>query len=103
MRGRHPQTLVLHAEHLEVLRRDLRAGTTEYRVARRAQILLCRGEGLRPVEVAERLRCGRNTVWRTEQRYRAEGLKALADRPRPGRPARISPPAAGADGSFGLS
>lgn len=103
MRGRHPQTLALNAEHIEVLMRNLRTGTTEHRVARRSQILLYRGEGLRPVEVAERLRCGRNTVWRTEQRYRAEGLSALEDRPRPGRPARISPPAAGADGSFSLS
>lgn len=102
MRGRHPQTLVLQEEHVEILERNLRAGTTEYRVARRSQILLWRGTGVRPTEVSRRLGCGRNTVWRLEERYRAEGVEALQDRPRPGHPCKISPPPDCSNRCFGL-
>lgn len=103
MRGRYPQTLVLQQEHVAVLEQNLRAGTTEFRVARRSQVLLWRGSGLRPSEVARRAGCGRTTVWRVEERYRQAGLEALQDRPRPGRPAAVSPPAGGPDRRPGLS
>lgn len=93
MRGPKPQTLVVLAEHVEVLRKNLRTGKTELRVARRAQILLLRAEGLGPTSVAERLGCERTTVWRIEERYREEQLEALCDRPRPGRPRHFSPSA----------
>src|SRR5437899_430439 len=81
-----PQLLVVQSEHVEILQRHLRSGKTEHRTARRSQILLLRSEGVGPSEVAARLGCGRNTVWRIEERYRAEQLEALRDRPRPGRP-----------------
>ena len=103
MRGPLPETLVLQQEHLEVLQRNLRTGTTEYRVARRSQILLWRSEGLRPTEIAQRLGCGRNTVWRLSNRYRNKGLDALHDLPRPGHPPSVSPPPKGAMRRFGLS
>lgn len=85
------QALVLQSEHIEILQQNLRTGKTEYRTAKRSQILLLRHEGICQTDVAERLGCGRNTVWRTEQRYRAEQLSALEDRPRPGRPRKFSP------------
>lgn len=101
--GRHAAEFVLQSEHVEVLQHNLRTGTTEYRVARRSQILLLRSEGVGPTEIAERLRIGRNTVWRIEERYHEEGLGALLDHPRPGRPRVFSPSAEGADDRTGLS
>ena len=104
MRGPKPQALVLEAEHVEVLRTNLRTGTTEYRVASRSRILLLRAEGLGPQQVADRVGCDRTTVWRVEQRYRGGGdaLGALHDRPRSGRPPEVSPPSAGASRRLGL-
>lgn len=100
---RPAQALVLQEEHVEVLEQNLRTGTTELRTARRSQILLLRAEGIAPTEVAERLRCGRCTVWRTETRYRAEQLAALEDRAPPGRPRNCSPSSKSADRRPGLS
>ncbi len=93
MRGPAPRTLVVAAEHVEILRHNLRTGKTEYRVAYRSRVILLRGSGFGPTEVARRVGCGRNTVWRLEERYRERGLDALHDLPRPGRPRTISPPA----------
>lgn len=95
--GRHAAEFVLQAEHLEVLQTNLRTGKTEYRVARRSRILLLRAEGVGQTDIAERLGIGRNTVWRIEERYHQEGLGALHDHPRPGRPRVFSPSAEGAD------
>ena len=95
---RTPRTLVVQEEHVEVLQQLVRAGKTENRIAYRARIVLLRGEGLGPTEVAELVGCDPATVWRVEQRYRQEGFDALYDRPRPGRPRTISPPATSANG-----
>ena len=99
---RKPQTFILQDEHLSILQQNLRTGKTEYRVARRSQILLLRSEGRTPSDVADRLRCGRNTVWRVEERYRAEQLEALHDRPRPGRPRHFSPTTESANRRTGM-
>lgn len=101
--GRHAAEFVLQAEHLQVLQTNLRTGKTEYRVARRSTILLLRAEGVGQTEISERLGIGRNTVWRIEERYRQEGLAALHDRPRPGRPRVFSPSATDTDDRPGLS
>jgi DNA-binding NarL/FixJ family response regulator len=100
---RQARTLVLQDEHLEILQQNLRTGKTEFRTARRSQILLLRAEGVSQTAVAARLGCGRNTVWRIEERYRSAALAALEDRPRPGRPRIFSPSAAGTDRRTGLS
>ena len=100
---RTPRTLVVQEEHVEMLEGQLRSGKTEHRVAYRARIVLLRGEGLGPSEVAERVGCDRTTVWRIEERYREQGLDALFDRPRPGRPRTISPPAKNANCRQGVS
>lgn len=100
---RPAQTLVLQDEHVEILRQNLRTGKTEYRTARRSQILLLRAEGVAPTEVATRVGCERCTVWRVEQRYRAEHLAAIEDRPRPGRPRKFSPSAESTDRRARLS
>jgi transposase len=100
---RPAQVLVLQSDHVEILRQNLRTGKTEFRTARRSQILLLRAEGLPPTDVAARLGCGRNTVWRVEKRYRAEELAALRDRARPGRPRRFPPSGQSTHSRTGLS
>ena len=75
----------------------------EQRVARRSRILLLAHEKESRSEIARKLGCGRNTVWRICERFRAEGLDgALEDRPHPGAPRRISPPRPHPDSSSGL-
>lgn len=98
MRGPRPRKLVLAAERVEILRRNLQTGKTEHRVAYRSRILLLRAEGFGPSRVAEMVGVDRTTIWRVEGRYRSRGLEALRDADRPGRPRTIFPPAAGADG-----
>lgn len=60
------------------------------RVVRRATILLLCLEGVGPSEVAVRLRVDRSQVQRLRDRFRAEKLKSLFDRPRSGRPPRFT-------------
>ena len=100
---RTPRVLVVQEEHVEVLEQHLRRAKTERRVAYRARILLLRGDGLGPSAVAERVGCDASTVWRVEQRYREEGLDALHEHPRSGRPRTISPPAKSPNGCKGVS
>ena len=103
MRGPHPRRIEISVEHLEVVRRHLRRGTTERRVADRARILYFAAQGRPPGEIARGLGCGRNTVWRTTQRYESEGLDAaLYDRTRSGRPRQIFPPRPRADSGAGV-
>ena len=102
MRGPKPRALDLSAECVEVLRHNLRTGTTEYRVAYRSRILLLRAEGNGLSRVAALAGVDRTTVWRVEERFRERGVEALHDADRPGRPPRISPPAAGAGRGAGL-
>ena len=91
-----PRKLAIHKTHVEFLQHLLQVSKTENGVANRARILLLRGEGVWASVVAEQVGCGMATVWRVERRYRQEGLQALYDRPRSGRPRTISPPATGA-------
>jgi hypothetical protein len=44
MGGPDPRALVLEAEHVEVLRANLRTGTAEYPVAFRSRVRLLRAE-----------------------------------------------------------
>lgn len=55
-------------------------------VTRRAQALLLLHKGCPPRLVAERVAVSRSTVYAWHQRYIAEGIDGLADRPRSGRP-----------------
>ena len=45
MPGPHPRWIEISVEHLEVVRRHLRRGTTERRVADRARILYFAAQG----------------------------------------------------------
>jgi transposase len=80
----------------------VRSPTRAAGLVRRAQIVLLAAEG-RPVRgIAQELGVDRNRVRRWLDRFRAQGLAGLADRPRSGRP-RTFPPCGGlARGAAGL-
>ena len=67
-----------------------RAGTTEQRLARRAQVILCCAEGLPIRAVGERCGFSQLSVFKWKKRFLERRLDGLSDEPRPGRPARIS-------------
>jgi len=63
-----------------------RRGEVQVRVFQRARILLLADEGHRDAEVMERVGVSRAIVSRIRRRYGAEGLAAVREKPRPGRP-----------------
>jgi DNA-binding CsgD family transcriptional regulator len=74
----------------------VRGGKTERRLADRARIILWADEGSTIAETQRRLGCSEQIVlnWRRDflARRQEEGpVKALKDRPRPGRPRVFSP------------
>jgi len=76
--------VTLSAEEREQLEDLLRGGTHATRKVTRARILLKAAEGWQDSAIAAALAVGRATVERTRQRFVAEGLAALEERPRPG-------------------
>jgi len=78
----------LTSEERQTLQSWVRSGTTEARMAERAQMILLLDEGKTNAEVAERLRTrgARVSKWRT--RFAGERLTGLADARRPGKPPR---------------
>jgi transposase len=84
-------------EEVRTLRSHLRTGKTEWRVARRARILLDIAEGKYPCQIAEVVGCDTRTVSRVRERFRERGLEAIYDAPRSGRPPEISPPRQGSN------
>ena len=88
MRGRKPDKFELKPKDKVFLRELLRDGQTPLRIARRAQILLCRADKQqRVVLLAETVEKNTSTIWRVCERYRWQGLPAaLHDAPRSGRP-----------------
>lgn len=57
----------------------------------RCQMLLLSHQGLTPPAIASIVRVDPATVRRTIHRYEREGLRGLRDRPRPGRPRKVTP------------
>ena len=80
----------LTTEEEQTLRMWTRAGTTEQRLSRRAQVILCCAEGLRIRETSERCGLSQLSVFKWKKRFLEKRLDGLADEPRPGRPATIS-------------
>jgi transposase len=70
----------------------LRAGTTEVRIARRAQALLLMADGVSTYDTAKLIGVHVRTVFEWRERFRtAEDPSAkLADAPRSGRPPSLS-------------
>ena len=85
----------------QVLEALVRGGKTERRLADRARMILWASEGITIRETQRRLGCSEQIVLNWRQAFLArrnqEGpIKALQDRPRPGRPPVFSPSASGA-------
>jgi transposase len=85
------------AEELEVssadreeLARWLRSSTTRRSHAERARIILLSAEGLSAEAIGAKLDVRRITVYKWRARYRAGGVPALADAPRPGPPRMLT-------------
>jgi transposase len=79
------------AEDRAELRRIVRAVSSEVRMVERARIVLCAAEGLKGVEIAERVGCSLPTVVKWRGRFARGGLQGLRDAPRSGRPLTHGP------------
>src|ERR687886_1661020 len=79
----------LDDDEREQLEHLLHSGTHATRTVTRARILLKAAEGAEDSAIAAALSVGRATVKRTRQRFVAEGLAALEERPRPGKQPKL--------------
>ena len=81
----------LSAEQQDELERFARSRTLAARCVERARILLGCAAGRENQQIGEELGVCRPTVGRWRERFVAQGMDGLEDRPRSGRPARIQP------------
>ena len=86
-----PREVHLAPETRAALAQWVRSPTRSAGLVRRAQIVLRAAEGQPLRRIAEAVGVDRNVVRQWLDRFRAQGLAGLADRPRPGRP-RTFPP-----------
>ena len=73
------------------LERIVRAVSSEVRMVERARIVLAAAEGLKGVEIAERVGCSEPTVVKWRGRYAERGIEGLKDAPRSGAPLTHGP------------
>jgi transposase len=85
------RTIELRPGDRETLERWVRAPTTPQRQVERAQIVLGAAAGESGYRISARLGISRPKVQQWLDRYEAEGIAGLADRPRSGRPRKITP------------
>ena len=91
MRWRTAYRIELSEEERRVIQQRARSSNAPYRQVVRARIVLHAAEGMENAEIARRLDSTREFVSRVRKRFFEERLKALEERPRPGRPPRFSP------------
>jgi putative transposase len=100
MPGPKPTPIVLTAEERTELERLVRARTTSQQLAMRARIVCLAGDGLSTAEVGRRLHVHIDTAREWRSRWQATAgsplaersvAERLADAPKSGRPARITP------------
>jgi len=104
MRGRKPRCLSLVAHDKAILEKIGRSRTLPWFQVQRARAILAIARGERVQTVAWQMQCVPSTVWRMCRRYEQNGLEGLlAEAPRLGHPAEISPSAAGATRAVGVS
>ena len=89
MAGRPKANLELTEVQRQELERMVRAGTSQKRMVFRARLILESATGANNVEVAKRLGTTEQTVTLWRGRFLQEGMGALADLARSGRPERI--------------
>jgi len=73
------------------LERIVGASSSEVRLVERARIVLAAAEGLKGLEIAERVGCSEPTVVKWRARYARDGLDGLRDAPRSGPPLTYGP------------
>src|SRR3954462_5029712 len=73
----------------EVLSSWVRASSIRAGLAQRARIVLLAADGVGTNEIVRRVGVSKPTVIAWKKRYAAEGVGGLADRAKPGRPARV--------------
>ncbi len=89
--GRPTIAVALAPRHRAACEALLRLGTTEQRIARRAQGLLLLADGLTTADVARLLGLHERTVFKWKRRFAVtDPTTRLADAPRSGRPLSLS-------------
>ncbi len=83
--------IILSPDEEQTLEHLCRAGTTEYRVAMRARAVLLAAAGWPNDAIARHLDRHHTWVRRWRKRFARERVAGLQDRPRSGRPRRLSP------------
>lgn len=84
------EELEVRAEDRAELARWLRLSTARKSQVERARIILLSAQGLSAEAIGTKLDVQRITVYKWRARYRAGGVAALADAPRPGSPRTLS-------------
>jgi transposase len=84
--SRSPAQVRLTESEEATLREWTRKGTSEQRLVDRARIILLSNEGMTVEKIAEQLQTRPARVSKWRQRFAQDGLAALSDAPRPGKP-----------------
>lgn len=82
--------VTLSAEEKRTLENLANSRTAPYRKVQRARIILLAAEGRTNTAIAQEVRLQRSMVVRWRQRFNAERLAGMDDRPRPGKPRQYS-------------
>jgi Winged helix-turn helix len=96
------QSLVLTAAERQDLQRLVRSSTAPHGLATRARMVLLLADGSSVSETARRVGATRWTVRQWADRFVADRLAGLTDRPRSGRPPVFPPSGGRPDGRVGL-
>jgi len=88
MQGRHPETkIILEDKERDILQSYIRKAKTEYRYVLRSKIILLTSENkYRNQEIADKLGCTRQIVYKWKKRFKQSRLRGLEDKPRSGKP-----------------
>jgi putative transposase len=89
--SRHATRIILTLGERAELERRVRARTSSQQAAQRARIVLRAADGARNVDIAAEVRVARHTVQQWRDRFAAERLAGLVDRPHRPPPRRYSP------------
>ena len=87
---RRAQQIQLTEEQRDELKKLVSTGTSQARVLTRARIILMAAKGEGYQQIADALGVSWRTVIRNEARFKEEGIEAIKERARPGRPPRIT-------------
>lgn len=87
---RRAQQIQLTEEQRKGLKKLVSTGTNQARVLTRARIVLMAAKGEGNQQIADALGVSWRTVIRIKARFKEEGLEAIKEHSRPGRPPRIT-------------